>query len=235
MVNKQPVAFLSYVRSDDEHENGRLTQFCERLSAEVKMQTGEEFRIFQDRKDIMWGQNWKERLENTLDEVTFLIPIITPSFFKSTPCRDEFKRFLEREKKLNRNDLILPVYYVSCEQLDIKEKCAVDEIATIIDSRQRVDWRDIRFEPPTATEYGKRLAKIAVQIRESLGRVQLKVITLEPKKVEEGTDSKISESMSGREKSIHIKSTTSDPIFNVPSKNMFFTGREKQRIIIILP
>ena len=228
MVNKQPVAFLSYVHSDDEHENGGLTQFCKRLSAEVKMQTGEEFPIFQDRNDITWGQNWKERIENTLDEVTFLIPIITPSFFKSTPCRDEFKRFIEREKKLNRNDLILPVYYVSSDLIEIKEKCADDEIATIIASRQHVDWRNIRFEPPTAPEYGKRLAEIAIQIKKSLERVQLKVITPEPKKVEADADSEISESMGGREKSIHIKSTSSDPIFNVPSKNIFFTGREKQ-------
>jgi F-box protein 11 len=113
MGHRQPVAFLSYVHSDDEHDNGGLTQFCKCLSAEIKVQTGEEFPIFQDRKDIKWGQNWKERIENTLDEVTFLIPIITPSFFTSTPCCDEFKRFIEREKKLNRNDLILPVYYVS--------------------------------------------------------------------------------------------------------------------------
>jgi hypothetical protein len=227
MGKRQPVAFLSYVRSDDEHENGRLTQFCERLSAEVKMQTGEEFHIFQDRKDIKWGQNWKERIENTLDEVTFLIPIITPSFFTSMPCCDEFKRFLEREKKLKRNDLILPVYYVSSPLLEIKEKCAADELATIIATRQHVDWRKIRFEPPTSPEYGKRLAEIAVQIRESLERVQLKVITPVPKKVEADTDSEMSEAMSGREKSIHFKSTSSDPIFNVPSKNMFFTGREK--------
>ena len=227
MVNKQPVAFLSYVRSDDVHENGRLTQFCERLSAEVKMQTGEEFPIFQDRKDIRWGENWKERIENTLDEVTFLIPIITPSFFTSAPCRDEFNRFIEREKKLKRNDLILPVYYVSSPLLDIKEKCATDEIATIIASRQRVDWRDIRFVLPTAPEYGERLAEIAVQIRESLERVRSKITMPETKKAEADIDSKMSGSISGREKSISIKSTSTDPIFNIPSKNMFFTGREK--------
>jgi len=55
---RQPVAFMSYVHFDDTHENGRLTQFRERLSAEVRMQTGEEFPIFQDRNDIRWGQNW---------------------------------------------------------------------------------------------------------------------------------------------------------------------------------
>jgi len=210
MVKKQPVAFLSYVRSDDEHENGRLTLFCERLSSEVRMQIADDFHIFQDIKDIKWGQNWKERLENTLDEIIFLIPIITPSFFKSAPCRDEFKRFIEREKKLNRNDLILPVYYVSSDLIDIKEKCADDEIATIIASRQRVDWRKIRFEPPTSPEYGKKLAEIAVQIKESLERVQPKVVTPEPKKVEADTDLKL------------IKSTSSYPIFNLTLSHKSF-------------
>ncbi len=226
MGNKQSVAFLSYVRSDDKHENERLTQFCERLSAEVKMQTGEKFPIFQDRKDIKWGQNWKERIENTLDEVTFLIPIITPSFFKSTPCRDEFKRFIERENNLNRNDLILPVYYVSSDLIEIKERCVDDDIATIIASRQLVDWRNIRFEPPTAPEYGKKLAEIAVQIKESLVRVQQKVIKPEPNKVEADTNSEISESMIGREKSLRIRSTSVKPIFDIPKQNQFFTGRE---------
>ncbi|MFN2453615.1 MAG: right-handed parallel beta-helix repeat-containing protein [Pyrinomonadaceae bacterium] len=67
---------MSYVRFDDQHENGRLTEFRERLSGEVQMQTGESFSIFQDRNDILWGQHWKERIVDSIDAVTFLIPII---------------------------------------------------------------------------------------------------------------------------------------------------------------
>ena len=80
------MAFMSYVRSDDQHDDGRLTQLRERLSAEVRMQTGEEFPIFQDRDDIQWGQSWRLRIEESVDEVTFFIPIITPSFFRSEGC-----------------------------------------------------------------------------------------------------------------------------------------------------
>ncbi len=108
--SRSPMAFMSYVRLVDKHDHGRLTEFGERLSTEVQVQSGTEFPIFQDRNDIKWGQNWKQRLDESLDEVMFLIPIITPGFFKSRPCRDELEKFLEREKKLERNDLILPVY-----------------------------------------------------------------------------------------------------------------------------
>jgi len=167
-VKPQPIAFMSYVRLDDEHERGRLTQFRERLSAEVRMQTGEEFPIFQDREDIHWGENWKERIEESLDEVTFLIPIITPGFFKSRPCRGEVERFLEREKTLNRNDLILAVYYVDCPLLSDAKKRAKDELAQVIAERHYADWRELRFELFTSPQVGKTFARLALQIREAL-------------------------------------------------------------------
>ena len=52
-----PAAFLSYSHFDDEHEGGRITELRKRLAQEVKFQTTQEFLIFQDRKDIKWGQN----------------------------------------------------------------------------------------------------------------------------------------------------------------------------------
>lgn len=55
-MNRAPKAFMSYVNLDDQHENGLITQFREHLSRAVRMQTGEAFEIFQDRKDIAWGQ-----------------------------------------------------------------------------------------------------------------------------------------------------------------------------------
>lgn len=167
---QQPLAFMSYVRFEDEHEDGRLTLFRQRLSGEVRVQTGEEFPIFQDRNDIRWGQNWKERIEESLDEVTFLIPMITPSFFNSPACRDELEKFLEREKELSRNDLILPVYYVDCPLVNDEAKRVRDKLAQVVADRQYGDWRDLRFEPFTSPQVGKRLAELAVQVREALER-----------------------------------------------------------------
>jgi cobaltochelatase CobT len=70
MKRRKPAAFMSYVRFDDQHDDGQLTRFRERLSAEVQAQTGEEFPIFQDRNDIAWGQNWRARIEESLDTVS---------------------------------------------------------------------------------------------------------------------------------------------------------------------
>ena len=170
MMRQRPAAFMSYVHHDDKYE--RLTTFRALLSDEVQIHTGEEFPIFQDRKDIQWGQNWKERIEESLDSVTFLIPIITPSFFKRQYCREELERFLERESKLKRNDLILPVYYVDCLFLSDEKLRRDDLLAQAIASRQYTDWRKLRFEPSTSPEVGKELADLAIQIRDALHRIE---------------------------------------------------------------
>src|SRR3954462_2804255 len=163
---------MSYVRLDDQHENGRLTQFRERLSGEVRIQAGESFEIFQDRNDIAWGQQWKERIDSTLDAVTFLIPVVTPAFFKSPACREELERFLKREETLGHKDLILPVYYIECVTLSNEAKRGQDPLATAIGARQYADWRELRFEPFTSPEVGKRLSGMAGQLVDALERGQ---------------------------------------------------------------
>ena len=171
MTKKPPAAFMCYVHSDNKYEH--LTTLRERLSDEVQVQTGIEFPIFQDTKDIHFGQNWAQRIQNSLlDEVTFLIAIITPSYFKSEACRSELTRFLEREKKVGRNDLILPIYFVDTPLLNDPELRATDELAEVIASRQYADWRDLRFEPFTNPQVGKRLEQVAQQIRNALLRIQ---------------------------------------------------------------
>ena len=82
------------------------------------------------------------------------------------------KRFLGREKKLGRNDLILPVYYVDCPLLNDKAKRRGNRLAQAIATHQRADWRDLRHEPFTDPTVGKRLEQMALQIRDALERVQ---------------------------------------------------------------
>ncbi|MEA3323915.1 MAG: right-handed parallel beta-helix repeat-containing protein [Euryarchaeota archaeon] len=163
----KPAAFMSYARSDDDRSR-RLTQFREDLSAEVQRQIGEEFSIFQDREDIRWGQNWKKRIEESIDEVTFLIPIITPSFFRSMYCRDELQQFIEHEKKLERNDLILPVYYVSCDA----DTWVGDNLAQVIAEHACADWRKLRSKSVDSEEVHNALIERAEHIRDAWKHVQ---------------------------------------------------------------
>jgi parallel beta-helix repeat protein len=161
----EPAAFFSYVRADD--ADGRLSEFRRRLSAEIRMQIGREFPIFQDREDILWGQSWKDRIESTLDTVTLLVPVLTPGFFASPACRDEAERFLRREQELGRSDLILPVYYVSTPHLDDPAVQAADPLAEALAARQFADWRELRFEPMTSGPTARALADLAARLRDT--------------------------------------------------------------------
>jgi len=158
---------MSYVRFDDAHEDGQLSAFRERLAGEIRIQTGHEFPIFQDRNDIAWGQNWRQRIEETLDEVTLLLVIVTPGLFHSPACRDEMARFRERERELGRTDLILPVYYVSAREMDDPDLRKADDLASLLWSRQYADWREFRFEPLTSPVVRKALAALATRMRDA--------------------------------------------------------------------
>ena len=176
MANTKHVAFLSFASSDFQHDEGGVPEFRERLAEEVSMHTGQELSIFQDRDDVLWAQVWKERVEETVDGAAFLIAFITPRFFSSPQCRSELRTFLEREKKLDRNDLILPLYYVRCPLLHEDERLKDDQLARDFDARhgeEYIDWRDLRFEPFTSPEVGKRLQDVAIRIHSALAQPQL--------------------------------------------------------------
>jgi hypothetical protein len=167
-LSQTALAFMSYVNLDDQYDKRNLTQFRERLSGEVRMQTGKPFDIFHDREDIAWGRQWQERITNSLNAVTFLIPIITPAFFKNIACRAELELFLKREEAIGYIDLILPVYYVNCPVLDDNEMLKHDPLAQVIMYREYYNWLILRHELFTTPHAGGTLAKMMQQIAAAL-------------------------------------------------------------------
>jgi parallel beta-helix repeat protein len=166
----EPVGFFSYVHDDDVHETGRLTLLHGRLVGEIGFHTAENFEIFFDRHNIKWGQQWRQRVNGSLASAIFLLPVITPRFFRSQECRRELERFLEIEAKLGRDDLIFPIYYFNCPILNDPERRKGDPLAEAIAGRQYLDLRDFRFEPFTSPTLGRLLASMAEQIVEAMVR-----------------------------------------------------------------
>jgi cobaltochelatase CobT len=164
MQNRDPLAFLSYVRDDDAHDLGRISDLRARLEGEVRIQTGRPFPIFQDRNDIVWGERWRERIKDAIDSISFLIPIITPSYFRSHMCREEFEAFLLRERALGLPRLILPIYYVSADEIDDAVKHP-DDMAAVLRERNWSDWRELRFPPLDRPIIREQIAALAKTIK----------------------------------------------------------------------
>lgn len=172
MTKRQPAAFLSYVHSDDDHDDGRISSLRKRLEGEVRMHTGEPFPIFQDRNDLAWGQTWAERINSSLNEVTFLIPIITPSYFRSPACRSEFSTFALREKSLGVNELILPIYYLEADPMGSAYPEGTDEVADVLRARQWSDWRSLRFLDLKSREVSETIAQLAATIKRNISELE---------------------------------------------------------------
>jgi CheY-like chemotaxis protein len=168
-VADQPQAFLSYTRLDNEFFGGEITSLRKFLELGVKVVTGKkDFGIFQDIDGIEFGQQWQKVLDQAISGARLLMPIITPLFFNSEGCRDELQKFLAHEKALGRDDLILPIYYVTAPVLEKADLLAKDALATTIAARQRVDWRsqaDLPIDDPKTRAAVRDLAqKIAAAI-----------------------------------------------------------------------
>lgn len=165
----QSQAFLSYTRKDNTFFGGQITPFREFLELGVQVVTGQtDFSIFQDIEGIEFGQQWQKILDQAISGALLLMPIVTPLFFNSAGCRDELQKFLDHEKALGRDDLILPIYYVTAPVLEKKDLLDKDPLASVIASRQRVDWRpqaDLAIDDPKMRVAVRALAeKIAAAI-----------------------------------------------------------------------
>ncbi len=172
-----PIAagFWSYVHSDDEHENGRIVRLRQRLERSIRFYSGiREFRIFLDGKDIGWGQKWVRRLSESLEDSLLLFPVVTPSYFSSGPCRAEALAFQKRQTALARDDLILPIYYLSAELMDDTDDGAFQPaelmVGKLLRSHQYEDWRSLRITEETDPSYAKAIERLAQQATKALKR-----------------------------------------------------------------
>jgi CheY-like chemotaxis protein len=139
----QATAVLSYTRKDDQFFGGYITAFRKTLESAVHVVSGtEDFRIFQDVEGILLGEQWEKKLADVIGAANFLVPMVSPLFFRSEHCRMEVELFLERERGLQRDDLILPVYFLSTPRLDKDEEKGKDPLAVELARRQMFDWRE---------------------------------------------------------------------------------------------
>ena len=168
-MTDKPDAFLSYTRFDDRYR--KISEFRERLSNEVATVSGHHFDIFQDINGIGLGEKWQDVLDQMLDQARFFIPILTPKFFNSRPCRDELTKFLDLERRTGRQDLVLPIYWITCPVLEEGHLKAKDELAQAIDERQRWDWRELRHKAFEANEVRRNLSRLASQIERARRKV----------------------------------------------------------------
>jgi hypothetical protein len=156
--------FLSYSRADDQHEGNFVSRLRESLISEFRFQTGQDLIVFQDKTNIDLGENWRRKVQTLIDTTSYLLVILTPSYLRSETCREELERFLERERQVQRDDLVLPIYYAT-----VTENSGDPLVGTLL-GRQYIDWRNLRFHSFDDVPVRMAVAALATSIAAALAR-----------------------------------------------------------------
>jgi hypothetical protein len=165
---------MSYVTQDDDYIDGKLTEFRVKLERAVSAFIAEDFRVFQDKVRVRWGDKWQDQILDALEEAVFFIPIITPRFFKSGWCLLELELFVQRKAKLSQQTqgrspgIILPVYYIDYKPLEDQNHPDRNSLVEAVYENQYVDWRRLRHEPFSAKKVKLKLDEMALRIRDVL-------------------------------------------------------------------
>jgi TIR domain len=161
MGGQDAVGFLSYVHADNEADDERITKLARRLVSVYGLVTGRTLELFLDRDSIAWGDAWSERIDDAIVGTTFFFPVITPRYFASPECRRELLKFVAESRRRGVQELLLPIYYVSVDELD---HSPTDEVMAIVAARQREDLRTARLEEEGSSLYRTTLDRLARSI-----------------------------------------------------------------------
>jgi hypothetical protein len=133
-------SFWSYVHDDDDALFGKIRDLKEDIRKIYKLMTGDRIEIFMDRDDIGWGQQWDQVINLGITRTVFMMPVVTPSYFQSSACRDELLKFDALCTRRGLTDLILPVVFTGLERISVDSD---DEVVRIIANAQYEDFTEI--------------------------------------------------------------------------------------------
>lgn len=154
-------AFLSYAHDDDRREYGRILHLAELIRDEFESLTGTTIEVFTDSAEILWGQDFRARLNESLQETTFFIPVLTPTYFLKEECRKEMTQFVTSASALGLDQLLLSIRYLPVP--DMREG-STDELKDIAARMQFEPWDGYRLLDQSGAIYRTAVNKLATRL-----------------------------------------------------------------------
>lgn len=163
MAVAEAAVFWSYAHEDDAFDQGSIRRLAERIKAEFALITGEELALFVDREDILWGEEWRSRIDTALKRTTFFVPVLSPRYFTRDECRRELLDFAGQAQALGVVELILPVLYVAISDFTSENP---DEVVALASRMQYEDWTDLRLFSDSSPEHRRAVNGLASRLAE---------------------------------------------------------------------
>jgi hypothetical protein len=155
--------FWSYAHEDNKLDGGNILELARLIKEEYNLLSGEPLELFIDRDGIAWGEEWRKRIDSSLVQTTFFIPIITPRYFQRPECRRELLEFIAKAKDLGVEELVLPILYVETPGLSPDSP---DQAVALVARTQYVDWRNARLMNTGSREYRSEVHILASRLLE---------------------------------------------------------------------
>jgi hypothetical protein len=164
------LGFWSYVHADDEAAFDLISELARDIARTYQSIRNEPIELFLDRDDLAWGDRWREKIDKTLSNVAFFVPVLTPRYFASIECRREYQFFVERSNALGIPALVLPLLYETVPALE--EDSSNDELIETTRASNWRDWRQLRFEDRTSAAYRRGVHELASEIASRAEQVE---------------------------------------------------------------
>jgi hypothetical protein len=156
--------FWSYVHKDDEVDMGRVVALARDIAANYEAIRAEEIELFLDSDQLHWGDDWRTEINESLGNVAFVVPVLTPRYFQSVECRRELQFFLDRTAALGIPQLVMPILYMDVPKLHEDEPD--DPLMVAVKQRHWKDWRELRFDERSSGAYRSSVHDLANEIAE---------------------------------------------------------------------
>jgi tetratricopeptide (TPR) repeat protein len=136
--------FLSYARLDNRpipetYPHGWVTSLRDQILADQRRYSTEPLRIFFDTHEIKDMDDWRHRILGGLRSSKVLLVCLSPSYFRSQPCRWEWDAYHQRQThRLIGADSVARVYFVELPGSDEQEN------AEHLDELMRGNFTDLR-------------------------------------------------------------------------------------------
>ncbi len=109
--------FVSYRRDD----NAAFGQVVDRVRSDLtntyEALTGKQLNLFLDRESIGWGEDWRQKIHESVDAASVFIPVVTMRYFSSQMCMEELLTFHAAADRLGVTELILPVVLFGADNI----------------------------------------------------------------------------------------------------------------------
>lgn len=168
----RPAAFMSYVVEDDKFLHGRITAFRERLENTMRFRGHADFQIFQDRRNIAWGERWAEAIDDSIQSADVLLVIATARWFQSSQCQAEYRAFTVH------SDHVLPMLWDDKDALNLAhvDDGRVDDLLQF----QHVEWPFTTAAEDQSAEAEKLCKELARRMSALLDSTQRTLDVAEP-------------------------------------------------------